>query len=214
MQYSLNADYAKEGDTGGSTKLDEPGAYVGRFIMAQAVVSSAKKTNGVEFTFEAQDGRTAKYLTLWTTSADGSELFGLKQLHAAMACMGVRQISSVQTQAKVYSHEAGQEVDMIVNAFPELINVPVGVVLQKELYTNGKGEDRDKLVLNTTFEAETRRTATERLDNTEPTAIAKILETLRVRDNRSSAKSPASTASTTPDGKAAPDIDFDDDIPF
>lgn len=212
MQYNLKSEYAKEGDSAGGARIMETGSYIGKFTMAKAVIASTMST-GIEFDFEAEDGKTAKYLTIYTHNKDGNEIWGLKQVNAIMACAGVKTMNGQMVNAKVYDHDARKEVDAQVEAYPEIINVPIGLVLQKELYTSNAGEDKERMTIYTPFEAATKRTATERLDSLDATAIDQILNHLSDKNSRKSTAAPAAptaSAATT----ASPDINFDDDIPF
>ena len=216
MQITLNTDYARAGDTG-SARITESGGYVGKFTMAKQVKTTGG-TVGIEFDFEDNAGRSAKYLTIYTHK-DGKETWGFKQLHAIMTCIGTRSISGVNMQAKVYDFEQKKEVEKQVVGYPELINVPVGVILVKEHYTNGNGEDKEKMSISAVYDAETKCTATEKLDKQPASTIENLLKNLTDKDNRKTkgTRAPAgepAPVSENPAPSGGADINFDDDIPF
>lgn len=203
--YKLNADDARQGDAGGN-RIDRTGSYKGVFTEAKAVLS-AKKTEGIELTFESEGGQEARYLTLWTHNAQGQPIYGDKQLQALMTCMSLKEFSESPGMVKEYIDGKMQEVQGTV--FPALVNTPVGVVFQKSLYTKNNGEDGEKMEMVAFFNAESGKTATEILDKNEAKTIATMLRTLdEVRDNRRAVSSPTST---TDSGSQSA---LDDDIVF
>ena len=86
--YALDAELARQADQP-KTRIDASGEYIGTFTKAEKVISNGG-TEGIDFSFESDDGATADYLTLWTIKADTSKTFGYGLLMALMTCLKVR----------------------------------------------------------------------------------------------------------------------------
>jgi len=213
--YTLDADAAKEADSGGN-RITESGAYLGMFTKAKHIVASTGAL-GIEFSFKSNEGQEANYLTIYTKNKEGKNIYGYKQLMAIMTCLGVRSLTPTDSNIMEYDFEHKKDVAKNVVLYPDLMNKPIGLVLQKELYTKSDGNDGERMGLYSFYNSNSKCTAAERLDNNPATAIDSMLRTLGDKDSRK-----ASNASSDPlngqndfppnHGNAA--IDFDDDIPF
>lgn len=198
--YTLNPDHARQADSGG-LRINETGAYVGKFNRAEAI-KSKQDTDGIEFSFESSDGLKADYLTLWTHNSNGDEIFGLKTLNAIMTCAKIRSISPRQGQVEKYDLDSKKSIQTTATIYPELMNKQIGVILQKEEYKPGKF----RFNIVGAFDAITKLTASEILDKkVAPERLNKILPTIKDKLLSVHAGSPA-------DNKQ-PD-NFDDDIPW
>lgn len=196
--YTLNTDHARQADSGG-LRINETGAYVGKFNRAEAI-KSKKDTDGVEFSFETDDGLKTDYLTLWTHNANGDEIFGLKTLNAIMTCAKVRGISARQAQVEKYDLDLKKNIQVTATVYPDLMNKQVGIILQKEEYAPGKF----KFNIVGAFDPATRMTASEILDKkVTPERLNKILPT--IKDKLLSVHAGQHAESKQPDK-------FDDDI--
>ena len=212
MNFELNTNDAREGDSAKGGWINKTGGYTGKFTMAM-LTESSKGTKGVEFTFESDIGQSANYLTIWIENNKGVKLPGFKHMNALMMVAGVRVLTATKTVAKVYDFDQKKVIDKEVIAYPEIINIPIGVVLQRELYTKNNGTDGDRMNIYTFFESSTGRSASERIDSANAEAIATLVERLEDKDSRGQnggATSPATTSSSA----ATAAVDFDDDIPF
>ncbi len=172
--YDLNPEAAKQAE---QSRITETGKYSGVFTRAEAV-ESEKGTEGIEFTFKAEDGGEAGFLTLWTYNVDGKELFGFKVLNALMTCMRVKQIKPAQATIEKWIDGNKQKVTATI--FPDLMNKPIGVLLQKEFYEKRDGTTGSKLNLTGSFEASTEMTASEILSKaTKAERLAGMVANLR-----------------------------------
>ena len=206
--YNLDPKAAKEADQMGG-RIDETGKYTGLFTRAENVMST-KGTKGVEFSFKSDDGRSADFLTLWTVNNEGKELYGYKALMAIMTCLKVRSLSPVRQQVEKYDFELNAKTMVDAEVFQELMNKPIGLLLQREEYRGNNGGVKSKMVIAVPFDPATNFTASEILDKAaKPEALEKILARLRDRP----LKEPANQPSSQPAQAAAYD-DFDDSIPF
>jgi hypothetical protein len=204
--YDLDTNAAKEADQKNSS-INESGAYTGIFTRAENVMST-KGTVGVEFSFKSDSGASSDYITLWTKNKDGKELYGYKMLMAIMTCLKVRNIKPTIQQVEKYDHEAGQRKQVSVEVFPELMNKPIGLVIQMEEYEKKDTSTAWKPSIYAPFSKEG-FTASEILSNAQkPETLDKMLATLRDKPLRHRSEQ-SSTA-----GGPAPTGGFDDSIPF
>lgn len=217
MKYDLDPNKAREGSGRGSMMINESGAYVGTITVAKEA-QARTGTTGIELTFETNDGLKAPYLTLWTRNANGEPIFGEKQLHALMTCLKVESINSVERVIKQYDPDLRREVDEPANVYPELMNKPVGLILQREEYYNRNSELKARMSFFAPFEASTRKTASEILDQSDAKQVDKILSSLydKPAQAQSSNQTAAERAASQEAGQAKglPADNFDDDIPF
>ena len=210
--YKLNAETAKQGDASASAKIDTTGEYTGVFVQAKQVFAKSG-SEGIEFTFQADDGRVARYLTLYTQKADGTEIFGMGMVHALMTCLKVREIESKTITVEEWDNNARVKVPVDIENFDALCNKPIGVLLQKEYYTANNGDTKSKMNIAGFFSAESRMTATEILEKAkEPKALAGKLAGLK--DKGEPGAAPKDNGFSTPAAPAGSAADLDDDLPW
>lgn len=209
--YSLDPTAAQQ--AGVSNRITETGRYTGRFTRAESVLSR-QQSEGVEFTFESDDGQTADFLTCWTYNAEGKELYGYKVLMAVMTCLRVKQLAP---RAMMFQRHDGPHK---ANGFPDLMGKPIGLLLQREEYEKQNGDIGYKFNIALPFEPSTGLTAGEILSKaTAPGGVDKALAGLRDKPlkGRSAPSSYASSghpANRTPGSGGSGLADMDDDIPF
>lgn len=208
--YTLNTAAARQ--VGNSAYLREPGKYIGTFTRAEQVFSK-QQTEGIEFSFKSREGQEAEYLTIWTKKADGAELYGFKVLMAIMACLKVKQITA--TDGAVVKRDAsGQKTKVRATVFPDLMNKPIGLVLQGEEFEKQDMSVGIKLNIMVPFEAATELTAGEILDKkTTPQALAGVIRQLE-REPVRKLKARAAYQAPAAGGHASPLDQMDDDLPF
>lgn len=204
--YSLDPEQAKQ--AGVSNRIVESGRYLGRFTRAEAI-KSRQNTEGVEFTFETDDGQTADYLTCWTYNERGESLYGLKVLMAVMTCLRVKQLAPKQMQFQ------GRDGARVGDGFPDLMDKPIGLLLQREEYAKQDGSTGFKFNIALPFDAASNLTAGEILGKaTTPAALDKAQAALRdkpLQKRREAAHEYASSGHPANGGGVG---DMDDDIPF
>jgi len=211
--YDLNPEQAKQAE---SARIVETGKYVGVFTAAYGA-ESQKGTEGIEFAFKTDDGRTADFLTLWTYNTDGKELFGLKVLNAVMTCLRAKKITP--QNGVVEKWENGQRVPVQVQVFNDLTNKRVGLLLQREEYRKQDGSTGSKFNIVGAFDAESEMTASEILTKaTRPEKLAGMVAALRDKLLPAGAGGSAGGSRSQGGGYgSAPSNgfeDMDDDIPF
>jgi hypothetical protein len=168
--YDFNEESARQ--AGASNFIDATGKYKGNFTLAKEVISQ-KGTEGIEFSFESDDGRTANYLQLWTYNAKGEALYGKKVLDALLCCA---RLKTLTPKEETIQGKNGAEK---VLTFPGLYDRKIGLLLQREEYQKSNGDVGYKFNIFAPFHAETELMAVELLDKkTTPELLPKVLSGL------------------------------------
>jgi hypothetical protein len=212
-QYNLNTNNAKQ--VGVAARIQEKGAYKGVFTRAE-FVQSQKGTQGIEFSFKAESGQTADYLTVWTVDASGKELYGRKVIDALMTCLSLRTINAKTASIKKYDAEAKQEMQVEATIFPEMMNKPVGLLLVREEYAKRDQSTDWKMTIVGAYEATQLLTPREILEKTGPGQLAKIVAVLQDRPMRNKPRPQQQSGGGHQAGgdHGGGFADMDDDIPF
>lgn len=201
---SYTADPAAARQANANNYIDQSDKYIGEFTLAEAV-TSRQGTEGIEFSFKSREGQQANYLTLWTYNAKGEKLYGFKVLSAIMTVMGIKDLAPKKGNIKDKDGNARQ-----VTAFPALHGKPIGLVLQKVLYTKNDGRDGYKFNIFAPFQASTELTAKEILDGvTQPKALGGIVASLKDKDERTGGYGGGQPSGSNGSG---PDDPFGDDF--
>lgn len=207
--YTLDTDAAKQADTGNG-RISETGKYVGMFTKAKKVTST-QGTEGIEFSFEANNGQSADYLTTWTVNKEGKQIYGFKQLMALMTCLKVRTIEPKAGEVEEYDSTAKQMVKHKAEIYPALMNKPVGVLLQMEEYEKKDKSIGTKASFAGFFDPQTEQVAIEILEKSEARVLEKLVSQLvPIKKLKGSRPATASHDSESYGGGPA----FDDSIPF
>ncbi|MBB6580065.1 hypothetical protein HNP33_004191 [Comamonas odontotermitis] len=186
--YKIDANAAREAENF-SSFLTETGKYKGKFIRAEKLVSTNKGTHGVGFTFESDSKQTTRF-DIWTMNAQNEHLMGFKTINAIMACMKIKEVTVAQGEVERFDYETKQTLKESAEVFPELVNRPIGLVLQKTEYEKMRdgrktGETGWRLELTAPFEAATEFTAAEIMDRAkQPKKLATIMSNIADRPLR------------------------------
>ena len=207
--YSIDANAARAADQI-NCRISDTGKYIGTLTRAEEI-KSTKGTVGIEFSFKADDGKTADFLSCWTRNAEGKELYGFKQLMAIMACCKVRGITASPGQVEKYDRDSGGMAKMTATIYPELTGKRIGLLLQVEEYAKKDGSVGEKMSIAGAFEADTEFTASEIIDKAlKPEKLSRMVAALHDRKLPTSA--PISTQN--PASQTGTLAAMDDDIPF
>lgn len=180
VSYDFSEEDASKADNVAS-RIDQGGAYVGRFKSVNAMKSS-KGTQGVHFEFESPGGGSASF-DLWTRKEDGTTVFGVNQLSAVQSVLGLRGLNS--TTGRYEAFVDGKRQEVMGQVFPDLMNKDIGLVLQKELYTKGDGKEGFRMNLFGVFHPVSKLTASEiKEKKTTPEKVEKMLRGLKTKDSR------------------------------
>lgn len=207
MKYTLDANAAKS--AGLAARITENGKYIGKITRAEGKTST-QGSEGIELSFETDEGLKADYVSIWTHNRDGKELGGFKVVNALMTVLRLREIESVNGKV---TESDGKVRDAIV--FPQLLK-PVGMVMQREEYTKRDGGTGYEMRLVIPFDVATGMTAKEILDRASTAeqvdkAVA-LLQTRKARTRTTGGGNGGVGADGQP-GDPGPGIP-DDDIPF
>ena len=186
MSLKFNTAAAKKADA--ISVIKETGKYVGTITRAEKL-KSEKGTLGVGFSFKTDDGATANYLDIYTTSADGKELWGANLVQAILCCTRVNDAEEGDITFEKWTKDQGIMQTKAVG-YPSLMNKRIGLILQRELGTNpNTNTDTDKVVIVGVFEASSGLTSSEIIDKkTKPErADQKLRALLPVNDRRKKA---------------------------
>lgn len=212
MEYALDTNSARAGDKTGGKFINESGAYEGSFTRVEALVSEAKGTHGIGFTFKTAGEKSVNF-DVWTVKSDGTKLSGFDAVQAIMTCLRVLGMKPEPMTVIKYDFDSRQDKQVQINGFASLMNKPIGIFLQKELsYYDGK--DYEKMLLQGSFEFGTHLTANEILDKSKESKnyASKInwLEANPVKDNRSK----SAQGGAIPPKTDFSNSDWDEDFPF
>ena len=208
--YTLDTKLATKADAIGAY-ISETGKYTGTFVRAEKLISANKGTDGIGFTFRAEDGRECRF-DVWTRKGNGEPLSGLNQINAMMACFKLRTIDVSQQNVKKWDN--GQEVVMAAPCFADLMNKPIGLLLRAEEYekmADGQktGDTGWRMGLFAIFQADTELMASEIMARkTAPEQLAKVVAQLADKPLKKQAG--AARQQHAPAGNQF----ADDDIPF
>ena len=178
MDYTLDTKAAQAADQMGS-RLDATGQYTGVFTRAEATTSK-NGAEGIDFSFKSNDGLSADYLTVWTHGRDGKEIYGYKQLMAIMTCLKIKSLSTKEGMIEKWDKETSGKVKVSATLYPDLMNKPIGLLLQREDYLKKDQSEGHKMGIFAAFEASTEFTASEILGHkTSPELLDKMLAKLK-----------------------------------
>lgn len=213
MDYTLDTSAAKQADSL-TNRIDQTGKYLGVFTRAEPITSK-KGSKGVDFSFKATDGATADYLTVWTHNTAGDQLLGYRALMAIMTCLRVKTIRPAEGDVEKYDNDLRKRVRLTVPLYKELMNQPIGLLLQMEEYEKNDGSTAWKPVIFAPFDKD-EFTASEILNQAkEQTVLEKMVMQLKDKPLKSGLPSRVAAApiSSKP-SSSDPFADMEDDIPF
>ena len=195
------------------SRIETSGAYTGRLTLAKERIARTG-SKGIEFSFESDEGQVARYLTLWVARANGEKIeYGYGLLSALMTCLGLDRIESRPDTVDEWQADTGQWLPTRVEVFEDLVNKPIGILLQRE-ERDWEGRTQVGMRIVEFFDPRDRRTAGEILaGEREARVLDRLIASLRDNVVRMPAPTlPASATSAAPD--AGPAAFADDDIPF
>lgn len=163
-------------------QLTDAGAYVGTFTKAFEKIAESG-TEGIELQFTVPGAGVTSF-TFWTAK-DGKAIFGAGFINAILFLMGLPGAKAVRGEIEVFDRDAKARVKQEGNTYPSLCSKPIGVVLQKELYTTMDGVDGERLSPVLVFQPETNLTFTELKKGVVKAQMQpKLLAGLKVKDKR------------------------------
>lgn len=210
--YAIDAQNAKTADQGG--RIEHSAKLIGQFKSVEFITSNGG-AQGFEFRFET-DSKQSTNFTIWTKNKAGEWLQGRAKVDAIMACASVRTLTPTKQKIEKYDYDEKKNVMKECVVAPELMNVSIGLLLQREQYQNDKGEDKYQMILFSSFNAKSELTAKEIIDRaTKPDELPRLVERLmskpiayRKPQNQSNG------GNSQPINHANASSDLDSDLPF
>jgi len=208
--YDYDESAAKKSE---SSRITTSGKYKGMFTAFYKIEPNDKGTVGVEFNFQSDDERTADSLRLYTLNGDGKEIYGFNILMAMLKCIGIAKLTEAEAPIEKWSAEEGRKIRVDVIIYPEIIRVPIGLLLQREEYRKSNGDVGSRMNVVLPFRYSDELTAPEIIEGkVHGETLVKRCESLRDKVLPSSAARQSSNQSTS---TAAGDNDMpNDDIPW
>lgn len=186
FEYTYDEQSALAADKAAS-QLAEQGAYVGQFKRAWGIRSANTGTEGIEFEFEVP-GSGSTTFSLYTFKEDGTAVFGKSFVDAFMFFFGLRGLKAEPGLVMKWDEAEGKRVEAEGDTYPTLCGKPIGLVLQEEKYTTGKGATASRLNLIGVYQPETRLMLTEvKEKKVKPVKLDRLLAQLKVKDSRKAA---------------------------
>ncbi len=210
--YTRDDQLAVQPETNVGGRIETSGAYVGHFTLAKERTAKTG-TKGIEFNFEAEDGRVARYLTLWLARANGEKIeYPYSLLSALMACLNVKNIESTPATIDEWNQAAGTMMPTEAQTFPDLMNKQVGVLLQREERL-WEGKTFVSMKIAQFYDPSDRSTPAEIMSGKRSgQALDKLVANLRETVVRADA--PPSGAAPAGDNAGSFSAIDDDDVPF
>lgn len=203
MDFTLDPNKAKAADKVASN-ISATGYYTGHFTNAYL----RHTDNGavmVGFSFKSDEELTSNF-EICTHGRDGKPTFGLDMLHAGLSCLKVRSAKAVAGVRKAYIN--GAEQDIQCEVYPDFINKPIGLILQKVEYEKQDGSGVGyRMELKHFIDPLTKQTGGEVLNKDAAEKFEKLL-------GRYTDKLIATTAPQKPKNSSGHDFIVEDEIPF
>ena len=213
MDYNLDPNAAKQADQF-SSRIEHTGKYLGVFTRAEPVTSK-NNAQGIDFSFKSASGESSDYLTIWTHGRDGAALRGLNLVMAIMTCLRVKTLTATLGEVEKYNSDTKERGKVIVPLYKEMMNKPIGLLIQMEEYPKTAGGTGWKPSIFSAFDKD-EFVATEILNKSvKPEILPKMVAALKDRPLKAApakAFDPSSTYAHPEGGGGF--SDFIDDIPF
>lgn len=195
MSFILDSKLAAQADR--TPPISSPCAAVGVITQAWEETSQAGAV-ALKLNFKREDGAEARHITIWHTAKNGQRIdSGINKINALLYCLKVREAKKISGKIKRWNNDTKKEEDETAAVYPDFCNKKIGVCLGVEFYN-----DKQKMVLDCAFDAESKKTASELINKTEERIVDAYIAKY--------AKQPEKKSESVEKSE----IDFDDDIPF
>lgn len=172
MNFSYDENKALQGGVGAF--VNRTGAYKGKITLAKWTRSQLG-AEALELSFESDQGEKVDYLTIYYQGKDGKSIdFGVNLIQAIMGCTGVKNLSRLPTEQALLC--------------PELQLKPIGLFLQKVLYTKQDGSDGYRFQVITPFSPKSGKTLSEYRNNEDAKRVPDLIATMKDKDEREKPK--------------------------
>lgn len=170
----FSVDQEAAAKAGGGDFISEGGAYKG-IITKALCVQAGTGSQGIELSFEDKTGLKCNFITIYYKKKDGEIIKGgHNAINALMVIMGIQNLTYVN---------AGD--DVLCN---ELVNKPIGLCLQKVLYTKNDGSEGYKFDLRFPFDPSNNQTVKEKASNSPAKSVSLFDIGYKDKDDRKQAQ--------------------------
>ncbi|MEB0170061.1 hypothetical protein [Pseudomonas sp. CCC4.4] len=164
-----------------SAYIEREGKYIGAFVRAEYMDKQSTGSKGIGLTFKSTDGAEAQFYINLSYQHGTKNEGGHSLASAIMACLRINGCADPSPITfERWDKDAGQRIKVTALGFPELMNSPIGILIQMEIEKNSeKGDPRPALYAP--FEASTEKTASEVLDKErcrEPAKLEKMMDSI------------------------------------
>lgn len=169
----------QEGYSSSEKKLSKSGAYI---VNIDESKPTEFKTGaiGVQFNFTViETGETAKYCSVFALDKDGGQGWQQGMLHSLMSLLGVKNINTTKGLTKEWNADLGKMVEVQADLISDFMGKTVGVVLELEEYKRADGGIGEKFNIIRFFDPETRKTATETINQKDAKEVDKLVSSLK-----------------------------------
>lgn len=215
--FNLDPNAARAADNK-SAFIDEAGKYIGHFTRAEYMEKKETGSTGIGFTYKTNAGAEAQFYVNLSYQHGTRNDGGHALLNAIMACLQLRRVEAPRTiTVEKWNSDSQQREKVQTYGFPELMDKPIGLLLQMEIEKNSeKGNPRPTIYAP--FSAESEKTASEILDPNckSPAKLEKMVQQVMkkpVIDRRPKGKQTAGSDYDSYAGAASDSFD-DETIPF
>lgn len=206
----LNTESARQVQ-GQSGRIDQKGKYKGVIEYAK-IYAIPTGSQWVEFVFKDDNGQNCR-LSVCVKSKEGKETYGMKVVHAVMACCSVRELSKSSMMVKEWDFDSGAMADIQAEVLTELTGRKIGFALFRVDSTSKNGKDYFEMEIAAPFDYESEQTSGEKLDSLPAKLLTKVVTSLKDKDKRQKNELSGGSMAQNQGFQPQPD-DFDDDIPF
>src|ERR1051326_3913529 len=224
MALILNDELAKSADKLNGF-ITQSGKYIGTITRAQKMIGRSNGTLSLGLSFKADIGLTAEYLNIYYESGDGRRLSGMADVNAIFKCANVNTLREGKIKFDAWDKIARKRLEFEKDGFPDLMYKRIGLLLQKELFTDYNNTDKERMIIVGIFQADTEFTASEIIDKkTKPEILEKMLANLASKPIKNSRLNKTTTESLNSFSEPNNDYseksygnnfsELEDDIPF
>jgi len=151
---SFKLDVASAAREAAGSRITEPGAYTGTFKQCYLFQSTQKKSNGVRLSFQSDSGEKTD-IELYVSDAQGKPFLSMQTINALMMVMKVKEMNPQEGKVMQYDYDEKKEVETTAPVLRELMNKPIGLLLNMEGQVSKSGKVFYKPVIVASFDPAT-----------------------------------------------------------
>lgn len=118
--------------------IDKGGIYIGKIINAYFKVS---KNGAKAVHFDIMTAQGGANFDIYVTKKDGDKAFGYGHIQSLMGILKLPQLQSAKQEVLVYDFTLKNNVNIIVDGYPDLCDKTIAFILQKNYYIKQDGNE-------------------------------------------------------------------------